>query len=74
MSVAPHTQTLEQGNLAQLSDLLRSPWAFGSRFKRSQRRSLPSRAGVTRRKEVEKGISDSCMDGGLGGQQGRGTP
>lgn len=30
--------------------------------------------GVTGRKEVEKGISDSRMDGGPRGQQGRGTP
>lgn len=29
--------------------------------------------GVTGRKEVEKGISDSGMDGGPGGQQKRGT-
>lgn len=30
--------------------------------------------GVMGRKEVEKGVSDGCMGGGPGGQQGHGMP
>lgn len=43
-------------------------------FKMGLERGVCQVEGVTERKDVEKGISDSCMDRGPGGWQEHGMP